>query len=152
MKYTDTQLVFTEIPNKVTLAINISNCPNFCVGCHSPELRKDVGKELNEKSLQKLINEHPEINCICFMGGQRDIIKLNCLARLVQKNYKDIETAVYFGCDFIPVEIELKYFNYIKIGHYDDKLGPLGSKTTNQVLYKIKENEELENITSKFWK
>ena len=44
IKYkTDTvQVVFEEIPDEVTLAIEITNCPGMCVGCHSPWLRGDI--------------------------------------------------------------------------------------------------------------
>ena len=35
LKYVNTGVVFQEIPDEVTLAINISNCPCHCPGCHS---------------------------------------------------------------------------------------------------------------------
>ena len=35
LKYANFDIVFQEVPDEVTLAINISNCPNQCVGCHS---------------------------------------------------------------------------------------------------------------------
>ena len=38
MKYTDTQVTFSEFPDEIALCINISNCPWHCPGCHSPEL------------------------------------------------------------------------------------------------------------------
>ena len=49
IKYTDTQIVFSEIPDEITLAINISNCQNNCPGCHSPYLKQNIGKELTTK-------------------------------------------------------------------------------------------------------
>ena len=58
LKYADYDIVFQEIPNEVTLAINISNCPNRCVGCHSPYLMEDVGEELNG-ILASLICQYP---------------------------------------------------------------------------------------------
>ena len=45
----DTQVVFAEIPDEVSLAINISCCPHRCPGCHSPYLQKDYGVELDEE-------------------------------------------------------------------------------------------------------
>ena len=39
-----TSVVMEEIPDKVTLAVDISNCTGLCEGCHSPFLRKDVGE------------------------------------------------------------------------------------------------------------
>lgn len=38
LKYVDTAIVFSEIPDEVTLAINISGCPNKCKNCHSQYL------------------------------------------------------------------------------------------------------------------
>ena len=46
IKYKDYYVVFEEIPDKITLAVNITNCQNRCIGCHSPELRENIGKEL----------------------------------------------------------------------------------------------------------
>lgn len=45
-KYLDTQIVFAEIPDEITLAINITNCPFRCPDCHSPELQRNIGKDL----------------------------------------------------------------------------------------------------------
>ena len=36
-------VVFQEIPGEVTLALNLSGCPNRCAGCHSPHLWEEVG-------------------------------------------------------------------------------------------------------------
>ena len=46
VKYVNTEVVFEEIPDEITLAINVSNCPNQCPGCHSPYLREDIGEDL----------------------------------------------------------------------------------------------------------
>ena len=43
LKYVNTDIVFQEIPDEVTLAVNISNCPCRCPGCHSEYLWEDVG-------------------------------------------------------------------------------------------------------------
>ena len=43
MKYVNESVVFAEIPDEVTLAINISNCPCRCPGCHSKFLWGDIG-------------------------------------------------------------------------------------------------------------
>ena len=55
MKYVDTKVVFSEIPDEITLAINISGCPVKCFGCHSKYLWEDVGEPLNSDSLHHLI-------------------------------------------------------------------------------------------------
>ena len=45
LKYVDAKVVFAEVPDEVTLAINISNCPCQCKGCHSSYLAQDIGKK-----------------------------------------------------------------------------------------------------------
>lgn len=46
VKYTDSQVTFREIPDEITLCINISGCPNHCEGCHSSYLAEDIGTKL----------------------------------------------------------------------------------------------------------
>ena len=58
VKYLETAVTFEEIPDEVTLAINISNCQNHCEGCHSPWLREDVGEELTPEVLNGLIDKN----------------------------------------------------------------------------------------------
>ena len=50
--------VLSEIPNEITLAINITNCPCACKGCHSNYLGKDVGKYLSKEALLDLIKNN----------------------------------------------------------------------------------------------
>ena len=38
LKYLGYSIVFQEVPDEVTLAINISGCPHKCEGCHSKYL------------------------------------------------------------------------------------------------------------------
>ena len=71
MKYYNMEMVFQEIPDEISLAINITNCPNLCEGCHSPHLREDIGDELTIDAISENMNEH--ITCILFMGGDGDL-------------------------------------------------------------------------------
>ena len=50
--------------------------------------------------------------------------------------------------------LEMKYFDYVKVGPYVERFGGLDKKTTNQRLYKVKHImglSRLINITEKFW-
>ena len=150
VKFTDTMVCFREIPDYVTLAINISNCQNRCKNCHSPELRGNIGEILDEDKLEALIKENDGINCLCFMGEGNDKETLIRLANFIKKNYPEIKIAIYSGRD----EVENDYFNifdFVKIGHYDENFGPLDKETTNQRLYAIN-GEEITDITYKFWR
>ena len=81
LKFKDSYIVFEEIPDRVSLAVNITNCQNNCVGCHSPELRLNSGEELTEEIIDKLINENYGIDCFLFMGEGKDYDRLMELVR-----------------------------------------------------------------------
>lgn len=36
MKYESTLITFTEIPDEISLCLNISGCPCHCEGCFEP--------------------------------------------------------------------------------------------------------------------
>ena len=72
LKFAGYDIVFQEIPDEVTLAISISGCPNRCPGCHSPQLREDIGEPLTEETLTALLERYRgAITCVCLMGGHR---------------------------------------------------------------------------------
>ena len=152
LKFTDTEVVFKEIPDEITLAINISNCPFHCPGCHSPELWEDVGNILNQESLFKLIEKNKGISCVSFMGGDIDIESLNTLFQFIKKEFPELKVAWYSGRDHISDEVNLNYIDFIKIGSYRKDLGGLEKRTTNQIMYKIDSDLNLINITNLFWK
>ena len=153
IKYVETRVVMSEVPDQITLAINLSNCWFGCPGCHSPHLWGDTGNELTFYELDKLIRANDGIDCVCFMGeGSKNIHDLNRLMLHVKENYPDMKVAVFTGRDYIPDGINKEALDYIKIGHYDTKLGGLNKKTTNQRMFKIDHNtNEYVDLTSRFW-
>lgn len=164
LKYVDTKVVFAEIPDEITLAINISNCPCHCKGCHSPYLAEDIGKDLDEDAIVELLLKNEGITCIAFMGGDSNPAEVNWLANITRgmndtpRCWADVKIAWYSGRQELAKEIELKNFDYIKIGPYIEEFGPLNSRTTNQRLYevnrvsKLPDRFALKDITYKFWK
>lgn len=152
MKYTETMIVFSEIPDYITLDINISNCPHRCPECHSPWLREDIGKELNEESLRYLINSHQGINCVLLSGGDASHDMILKLATFVKNTFPKLKIARYSGDDEKDEKIwNAKILDFYKIGSYKKEFGPLNSETTNQKLYELKNNEYVD-ITNKFLK
>ena len=152
LKYTDTKVTFAEVPDEISLCINISNCPNHCKGCHSPYLTEDIGILLTDSEIYKLINNNHGISCICFMGGDLYPSELVMLALYI-KSYTKLKVAWYSGNEDLKIDPRLGAFDYIKIGSYKEELGPLNSKTTNQKMFKIicKDNDaEFEDITHLF--
>ena len=150
LKYLNTQVTFSEVPDEITLCINITGCKIGCKNCHSSYLAEDIGEELNSFSLKELISNNKGITCVSFMGGDSSPSKIDALAQWVKINYP-IKTAWYSGRQELSKDINLNNFNFIKLGPYIEDLGPLNSKTTNQRFYKIEEGE-LVDITNLFWK
>lgn len=153
MKYVDTLVSFSEIPDEITLCINISNCPNKCEGCHSPWLQGNIGIELNNYELYDIINKNSGISCVCFMGGDSNPEEINDLAIKIKS--KNLKVGWYSGNSEISDKINIKNFDYIKIGPYLKDKGPLSDKNTNQKMYKIIHftgMNSLKDITYKFWK
>ena len=150
LKYVDAKVVFAEVPDEVTLAINISNCPCHCKNCHSSYLAQDIGTELTFNEVRKLIKKNSGISCIAFMGGDSEPKRIDALASFVTNHYQ-LKVAWYSGRQELSKEIDLQNFDAIKLGSYKEEFGPLNSRTTNQRFYKVS-NGELINITSKFWK
>ena len=149
IKFKDTYIVFEEIPDRVSLAVNITNCQNNCIGCHSPELRLNSGEELTEGTIDKLINDNYGIDCFLFMGEGKDRGRLLELAKYV-KHYHNLKVAIYSGRNNVETDF-YGVFDYIKVGEYKEEFGPLNRETTNQRLYEITSNNVID-ITSKFWK
>jgi len=151
LKYVDTAVVLAEIPDEVTLAINISGCPHHCKGCHSSYLWDDVGEILNQDSLLKLVEKNPGISCVCFMGGDTREYQFPILIEAVKEKYPDMKFGWYSGYDVVP-SFYNKYFDYIKVGPYQEDKGPLDNPRTNQKLYQITPTNDCLDITYKLWK
>jgi anaerobic ribonucleoside-triphosphate reductase activating protein len=153
LKYANFDIVFQEVPDEVTLAINISNCPNQCVGCHSQYLWKDVGYVLDKESLDELVEKYQSgITCVCFMGGDAEPYDVANLAMHIKNKYKDMKTAWYSGKNELPDAFHAETFDYIKTGRYEAALGALDSRTTNQRMIKRLADGRVKDITSRFQK
>jgi len=153
-------IVFSEIPDEVTLAIEITNCPGHCEGCHSPWLREDIGEELTPEVLDELIRKNRGITCVCFMGEGKDPEALKKLAYSIKlRSDYPYKVALYSGRDEVEKEYD-EYFDYLKIGAFRKEFGPLNKETTNQRLYEIERKFGTDfdvetirhDITYKFWR
>ena len=152
LKYVNTGVVFQEIPNEVTLSVNISNCPCHCPNCHSKYLWDDIGEMLTNEVIDDLIVQYgANVTCLCFMGGDADPQTLCELAQHIHTNHPELKVGWYSGRQRVPRFVDKQLFDYIKVGPYIAHLGALDSPTTNQRLYK-KEQDGFIDITSKLWK
>jgi anaerobic ribonucleoside-triphosphate reductase activating protein len=135
LKFVDTKVVFSEIPEEITLAINISGCPCACSGCHSSYLMQDIGEELTGNALSKLIEGNKGITCVSIMGGDSNPEYVDYLSDTVKSS--GLKYAWYSGRTGISDKVDISRFDYIKVGPYIDELGALESKNTNQKMYKV---------------
>ena len=153
LKYVNTGVVFQEIPDEVTLAINISNCPCHCPGCHSHYLWDDIGMPLDTDAIDAFIERYgDDITCLSFMGGDVDPVGVNQLAQYIHETYPQFKVAWYSGRLRVSSAVNKADFDYLKVGPYIQHLGPLKSPTTNQRLYRQREDGYFEDITYRFWR
>ena len=154
LRYLFIKEVFAEVPGEISLGISISGCKVHCQGCHSRELWEDKGIPLTIEELQRLLDKHQGITCLCLLGGEADI---DALTELFQYAHKRVKTTWYCGLDFIPKEKMgiIEYLDFLKVGHYDYELGGLSSSTTNQRFFQIEHFPNGEymrvDITNKFY-
>jgi len=139
LRFLSYNIVFQEVPAEVSLAINISNCPNGCKGCHSPYLQEDKGDILDESMIDALLVKYGDaVTCICFMGGDADPQTVERLSRYIRKSTdSQLKTAWYSGKARLQKNCSIANFDYLKLGPYVESLGGLDSSTTNQHFYRI---------------
>lgn len=158
LKYLNTQVTFAEVPDEITLCINITGCKNGCKNCHSSYLAQDIGTELTFNEIRKLVKKNSGVSCIALMGGDAEPKRINDLASFIMHHYS-LKVAWYSGRQELSKDIDLGNFDYIKLGPYKEEFGPLNSRTTNQRFYRVYRRVisglaiyELEDETYKFWK
>ncbi len=154
LKYYNTDIVFQEFPDEVTLAINLSLCPNGCPGCHSAYLQGDIGDELTEVRLLTLLDDYrDEITCVGLMGGDNDPEAVMHLFETVRFSYgKRLKTGWYSGRSELPKAFQPDLVDYLKLGPYVAECGPLNAPTTNQRMYRREADGSQTDITHRFWK
>lgn len=90
------------------------------------------------------VNEFTVIYVVC------DEEELLSTSNYIHHTYPNIETALYSGREEVEDDI-YEAFDYIKVGPYNEKLGPLNKRTTNQRMYRIYRDGSKEDITNRFW-
>lgn len=161
IKFYNYDVVFSEIPDETTLAINLTNCPFKCEDCHSPHLREDIGEELTSNVLYDLLDKYPNVTCLLFMGDGGNLSELESIVAWVNMDSvllgvgTYIKLALYTGVEHLEDVKHTDIWDYIKVGHYDKDKGDLRNPNTNQRLYQYDYTnnvDEWNDITYKFWK
>lgn len=138
LRFIESAVVFSEIPDEISLDINITGCPYRCPGCHSAYLQQDIGDELTTEEIDKLIEGNAGISCVLFSGGDKEPETIRKFAEHVHDKYPRLKTAMYSGATKAwKVLWDSKVLDYYKIGPWIKDKGPLDSPTTNQRLYKL---------------
>ena len=150
LKYVNAMVTFSEVPDEISLCIEISNCPCHCKNCHSSYLAQDIGEPLDLQHLTNLIDSNKGITCVCIMGGDADPSEVDDIAQDIKEYYPRLKVAWYSGRQELSEDINLEFFDFIKLGPYIEELGPLNSKTTNQRFYLV-EDGKLIDMTEIFW-
>ena len=138
MRYSGLQVVFKEIPNEVSLAIQVTGCALRCIDCHSKDSwNQALGELLTPEVLKALILTYREyITCVLLMGGEWDGA-IYQLLEVVREN--SLKTALYTGLEIGNVDVRLlSRLDYIKCGRFIKEAGPLSSTKTNQKLIELK--------------
>lgn len=151
LKYSNYDIVFQEIPGEVALAINITQCPHHCDGCHSSVLAEDFGRYLRD-DLEKILEKYGDyITCVLLMGGDQHMQDLLAILRKIKRT-TNLKTAVYSGSDDFELFASVSpYLDFLKIGPYRKEYGGLNSPTTNQKFF-CKEEGRWIDRTSLFQK
>ena len=149
LKYYNYDVVFQEVPDEVSLAINLTNCPNHCPDCHSKHLWEDIGEQLSEDELKRLVEIYRgDITCVLIMGGDASKNEVEALAHYI-KHSLNLKVAWYSGRYDKPLNIS--DFDYLKFGPYLEEKGGLKSADTNQRYYKVVDGELIDQ-TERFRK
>lgn len=147
LRLADYDIVFQEVPNETTLALNLSECPHHCPGCHSPQLATSLGEELTLPILDNLLATYPYVTCVAMMGGDNDLDSVLKVAQAIRLRKKKV--AWYTGMTELPIDWPIDQFDFIKVGPYVEALGGLKSPTTNQRFYRIVDGK-MEDCTALF--
>lgn len=152
IKYYNSMVVFSEIPDEITLAINITNCPCRCEGCHSKYLWGDVGIELTTGELDELIAINRGVTCICFMGhgGLDGIDEIIRLSKHVKDKHR-LKVGLYSGFENLRDIDGIGVLDFLKEGKYVEELGGLDSSNTNQRFY-ANDGDGFVDRTILFWR
>ena len=156
LKYVNTEVVFQEVPDEISLAINISGCPIHCPDCHSKFLWENVGTILDIKSLYQEIKKQKGITCVCFMGGDKREEQILYLASYTKEVFPKLKIAWYLGRETLDICLNYKNIDYIKLGPYNKEFGGLDNPKTNQKMFYFKHINNgfilIKDITYKFKK
>lgn len=151
--YTEAGLSHLEVPDETALCIYISGCSNRCANCHYPQLQLPDYGDMLKAHFSKLVDLYSRAaTCVVFLGEGRGTSedREELLGYCGLAHTRGMKTCLYSGRD-TQIEDWMQNFDYIKLGSYDPKYGPLNVPTTNQRMFK-KTKKGYVDITNFFWR
>lgn len=143
LRYLGYTIFLQEVPNEISLGINISGCPYKCKGCHSQYLWEYKGNYISDDIDELLKKYDGYITCVCFMGGDQNQEELYKLLTKVKN--KNLNTCLYTGAEISDLKTStLSKLDYLKTGKYIEELGGLNNPNTNQKMYNFKTGKMIE--------
>lgn len=147
MKYLRKGMSISLVPDKISLYFEVTGCSLRCNGCHTPELREDIGTAFTDEGLSKILSRYKgHADVVVFLGGEASLQELTKMLRLCKDH--GFLTCMFTGLPFVPSTV-MKELTYIKTGPYVEKLGGLESKTTNQKFTRLSDGVVM---NSQFWR
>lgn len=146
LKFANYTIGFKELPNEVSLIVELSDCENNCKGCHSPHLRGNYGTPVTE--LYSVISKYEKhITAICFLGhgGELQQDQFTRLLTNTKFLYPNIKLGLYSGLDDLITRF-MPYLEYYKVGKYIEEFGGLESPSTNQIMYLLRNGSRIQTI------
>lgn len=132
-------ITLNEVPNKVAVFVEFSNCHLKCEGCHSNHLHSDMfdGEKTDIKYIlsyvEKQIDKGAEY--IVLMGGDTNGVPKEDLYLLIDRLAEIAPVMLYSGSEDTSILTETN-LTLLKTGGYIEELGGLLSPTTNQKVFK----------------
>lgn len=152
-----TGITLNELPNHIAFYIQLAECTIHCKGCHSGFLWGTC-EHVSIDYILELAREQIKIGAdsIIIFGDINNNIDDNEFFILCKSLSELAPVCVYSGASSVERSLgktdTLKYLSYIKLGGYDDSLGPLNHSSTNQRLYAVNNGVIDDDLTYLFWR
>lgn len=145
MRYSDISVLMDETPGEISIAFSITGCGMGCPGCHSKEFWDGKsGEELTDEIYLYHLNKNKgSATAVLFFGGEWNQDEL--IAKLKLAQFMGYKTILYTGRGEVTMMFSpiIKFLDFIKTGQYNEKAGPITSKTTNQRYMNVKTGENM---------
>jgi len=144
MRYISKQVVFTEVPNEVSLSYMITGCQLKCKWCHSASAWNwEVWTLLTIELLEQHLKENEwMITCVLFLWWEWEPLSMIALLECVRN--KGLKTCLYTWMEYEDMDDRiLNYLTYIKTWPYIKELWALTNPKTNQVFMRVDSEEDL---------